>query len=93
MPRLICVKTDSPARDSFYLLRVKSGNPGARGSIGVEGGSGVTRSFVVLVLGVAAISTVLSDSTTMGPTTIPRDHVDYAAAISDSWKNQMLLNR
>jgi hypothetical protein len=30
--------------------------------------------------------------TTMGPATIPRDRFDYAAAISDSWKNQMLLN-
>lgn len=30
--------------------------------------------------------------TTMGPTTIPRDRFDYAAAISESWKNQMLLN-
>lgn len=29
---------------------------------------------------------------TMGPATIPRDRFDYAAAISDSWKNQMLLN-
>lgn len=28
----------------------------------------------------------------MGPATIPRDRFDYAAAISDSWKNQMLLN-
>jgi hypothetical protein len=30
--------------------------------------------------------------TTMGPSTIPRDRFDYAAAISESWKNQMLLN-
>jgi len=30
--------------------------------------------------------------TTIGPATIPRDRFDYAAAISDSWKNQMLLN-
>jgi hypothetical protein len=28
----------------------------------------------------------------MGPTTLPRDRFDYAAAISESWKNQMLLN-
>jgi hypothetical protein len=28
----------------------------------------------------------------MGPTTIPRDRFDYAAAISDSWMSQMLLN-
>jgi hypothetical protein len=29
---------------------------------------------------------------TIGPATIPRDRFDYAAAISESWKNQMLLN-
>lgn len=28
----------------------------------------------------------------MGPSTIPRDRFDYAAAIADSWKSQMLLN-
>jgi len=30
--------------------------------------------------------------TTMGPATISRDRFDYVAAISNSWKNQMLLN-
>lgn len=29
---------------------------------------------------------------TLGPSTITRDRFDYAAAISDSWKSQMLLN-
>ena len=28
----------------------------------------------------------------MGPGTVPRDRVDYANALSDSWKDQMLLN-
>jgi hypothetical protein len=28
----------------------------------------------------------------IGPKTIPRDRFDYASAISDSWKNQLLLN-
>jgi hypothetical protein len=30
--------------------------------------------------------------TGLGPRTIPRDRFDYARAISDSWKGQMLLN-
>jgi hypothetical protein len=29
---------------------------------------------------------------TLGPGTVPRDRFDYTAAISDSWKNQMLFN-
>lgn len=28
----------------------------------------------------------------MGPGTVPRDRVDYSNALSDSWKDQMLLN-
>jgi hypothetical protein len=28
----------------------------------------------------------------IGPMTVPRDRFDYTAAISDSWKNQMLFN-
>src|SRR5512136_1841562 len=28
----------------------------------------------------------------IGPSTVPRDRFDYTAAISDSWKNQMLFN-
>lgn len=38
------------------------------------------------------LAAFLAGCTTMGPSTIPRDRFDYAAAISDSWKNQMLLN-
>ena len=38
------------------------------------------------------IAPLIVGCTTMGPTTIPRDRFDYAAAISESWKNQMLLN-
>jgi len=35
---------------------------------------------------------VLSACTNIGPQTIPRDRFDYNAAISDSWKEQTLLN-
>jgi hypothetical protein len=35
---------------------------------------------------------LLSGCTGIGPKTIPRDRFDYAAAVSESWKDQMLLN-
>jgi hypothetical protein len=44
-----------------------------------------------LVLG-AMFFLFLSGCTGLGPRTIPRDRFDYARAISESWKSQMLLN-
>jgi hypothetical protein len=39
------------------------------------------------------VATLLTSScASIGPTTVARDRFDYTAAISDSWKNQMLLN-
>jgi hypothetical protein len=35
---------------------------------------------------------ILSGCTGIGPATVSRDRFDYTAAISDSWKHQMLLN-
>jgi hypothetical protein len=35
---------------------------------------------------------LLSGCSGIGPMTVPRDRFDYTAAISDSWKNQMLFN-
>ncbi|MGH6644342.1 MAG: hypothetical protein ACRED3_16770, partial [Bradyrhizobium sp.] len=35
---------------------------------------------------------MVSGCSSMGPGTVPRDRVDYANALSDSWKDQMLLN-
>jgi hypothetical protein len=35
---------------------------------------------------------MLSGCTGIGPQTVSRDRFDYTAAISDSWKNQMLFN-
>jgi len=40
----------------------------------------------------AGIFLVLFGCAGIGPPTIPRDRFDYLAAISDSWKNQMLFN-
>ncbi len=34
----------------------------------------------------------ISGCTNIGPTTVPRDRFDYNTAISDSWKEQTLLN-
>jgi hypothetical protein len=38
------------------------------------------------------VSLVLFGCAGMGAPTVPRDRFDYTAAISDSWKNQMLFN-
>jgi len=45
-------------------------------------------------LGALAAITILlfSGCTNMGPKTVPRDRFDYNTAISDSWKEQTLLN-
>lgn len=40
----------------------------------------------------AAATLLLSACAGFGPTTISRDRFDYTAAISDSWKHQMLFN-
>jgi hypothetical protein len=43
-------------------------------------------------LGVAAICITLSSCASIGPISVPQDRVDYANALSDSWKDQMLSN-
>jgi hypothetical protein len=40
----------------------------------------------------ALIAFALSACTSVGPATVPRDRIDYATAIGDSWKQQTLLN-
>ena len=40
----------------------------------------------------AAVTLILSGCTSIGPGTVSRDRFDYTTAISESWKNQMLLN-
>lgn len=35
---------------------------------------------------------LLSGCAGIGPATVSRDRFDYTAAISDSWKHQMLFN-
>lgn len=49
-------------------------------------------SLVRLLPLAAILSGFLSGCTNIGPTTIPRDRFDYNSAISDSWKEQTLLN-
>ena len=44
------------------------------------------------VAGLVIVALWLTGCATIGPATIPRDRFDHAAAISDSWKSQMLLN-
>ena len=50
------------------------------------------RKSFVPILGVAAIFTVLTGCTSIGPATVARDRFDYTTAVADSWKRQMLLN-
>jgi hypothetical protein len=40
----------------------------------------------------ALLGLILTACNSIGPGTVPRDRVDYANALSDSWKDQMLLN-
>ena len=44
-----------------------------------------------IVLSLWALA-LLSGCAAIGPLTVSRDRFDYTAAISDSWKNQMLFN-
>ena len=47
----------------------------------------------LLRISLLAVSVVaLVACTSIGPSTIPRDRFDYNAAISNSWKDQTLLN-
>jgi len=43
-------------------------------------------------LSIVAVTLFLNACTSIGPRTIPRDRFDYNTAISDSWKDQTLLN-
>lgn len=43
-------------------------------------------------LAVLFAAVILAACQSVGPATVPRDRADYSDAISDSWKNQMLLN-
>jgi hypothetical protein len=40
----------------------------------------------------AVLSLVVAGCISIGPRSVPRDRVDYSNALSDSWKDQMLLN-
>ena len=64
---------------------------GRGGSVGhlintVSAGRTIVYGFLLSAL------VLLSGCTGIGPKTIPRDRFDYAAAVSESWKDQMLLN-
>ena len=44
------------------------------------------------VLSIALLSLIVAACHSIGPGSVPRDRVDYSNALSDSWKDQMLLN-
>jgi hypothetical protein len=46
---------------------------------------------LALRLSACGVLAMLGACQSVGPPTVPRDRVDYSDAISDSWKNQMLL--
>lgn len=47
----------------------------------------IKKYYLILLIGI-----ILSGCSHLGPETIPRDRFDYNTAISDSWKEQTLLN-
>lgn len=47
---------------------------------------------VVSVAAAALIAVSISACGSVGPQSVPRDRIDYASAIGDSWKQQTLLN-
>jgi hypothetical protein len=52
----------------------------------------LTRTTICNFTLAAVVILFLSGCGGLGPKTIPRDRFDYASAISESWKKQMLLN-
>jgi hypothetical protein len=44
------------------------------------------------VFSTVGLSLLLGACTSIGPTTVPRDRLDYSEAITESWKRQNLLN-
>lgn len=75
-----------------YFLTNHPTGPGKEGVIHRERGFAMRdiAKMVFVLLGVGTL--LLSGCTSLGPRTISRDRFDYTAAISDSWKSQMLLN-
>ena len=43
---------------------------------------------LIVILGAALVA----GCTSIGPGSVPRDRIDYAGAIADSWREQTLLN-
>ncbi len=58
----------------------------------ITGGFKGVKSMGRVLLSTALMVFFISGCATVGPTTIPRDRFDYNSAISDSWKEQTLLN-
>jgi hypothetical protein len=57
-----------------------------------DGRSGLPRRMVSTVVATALCRTGSSGCARIGPKAVPRDRLDYAGAIGDSWKQQTLLN-
>ena len=43
-------------------------------------------------IGCTLVALVVCGCSSVGPGSVPRDRIDYATAIGDSWKQQTLLN-
>ena len=56
------------------------------------GRSTLERRRIAAVIWIALCALGLSGCASIGPKAVPRDRIDYAGAIGDSWKQQTLLN-
>jgi hypothetical protein len=70
-----------------------AGAAGPRFAVGEVTLNGVPTTWRLGLRAILAVACLaLGGCATIGPATIPRDRFDYTAAVSESWKNQMLLN-
>jgi hypothetical protein len=81
------------------MMKPGGDRPPERGRFGIEVAPALPISISQCQAGrlrclacLAVLSLVVAGCISIGPRSVPRDRVDYSNALSDSWKDQMLLN-